>query len=105
MYKIQSIDGNHVVNLSNKEYSYRLWQVIGMSCKHVVIVVQQSKEQSKKCLHPYYGKDAYLATYFEIIELILGKALWKKNGREFVLPLYVLRLLGKLKSKKEKIYR
>ncbi|KAK2635309.1 hypothetical protein Ddye_030101 [Dipteronia dyeriana] len=60
----------YIVNLETQSYDCGLWELSGLPCKHVMVVITTTRKNPSNFVHPYLTKDAYLRTYNHVIYLI-----------------------------------
>ena len=57
-----------VVDLEKHTYAYYIWDLTGIPCKHVVLVIAYKKKKAKNYVHSYYKVKTYLRTYSHLIQ-------------------------------------
>ena len=72
-YKEDNSYERHVVDLTKKKCSCRIWDLTGIPCKHGVAAIYKNLEHPEDYLHDCYLKEAYLDVYSEIIHPMLGQ--------------------------------
>jgi hypothetical protein len=97
-YKVDNSYERHMIDLTKKEYSCRIWDLTGIPCKHGVATIYKNLEHPKDYLHDCYLKEAYLDVYSEIIYLMPGQDQWIKSGHLPSQPPHVLRPPGRPKK-------
>jgi hypothetical protein len=97
-YEVDNYYERHVVDLTKKECSCRIWDLTGIPCKHGVVAIYKNLEHPEDYLHDCYLKEAYLDVYSEIIHPMPGQDEWIKSGHLSPQPSHVLRPLGRLKK-------
>ncbi|XP_065617880.1 uncharacterized protein LOC136062593 [Quercus suber] len=80
MYKVDNDRERHVVNLTNKTCSYRIWDLTGLPCKHGITAIFKNLEKVEDYVHPCYLRETYLQTYHEIIQPMPGQSEWVQTG-------------------------
>ncbi|KAL8462334.1 hypothetical protein ACS0TY_032585 [Phlomoides rotata] len=68
--------GQYSVNLQQSVCSCRLWQLIGIPCKHGIYAILKQKLDPIDFVHEYYTDDTYLEAYDHPIYHISCEALW-----------------------------
>ena len=71
-YEVDNDYGGHVVDLTKKECTCRIWDLTGIPCKHRVTVIYKNCEHPEDYLHDCFLKEAYLDIYSEIIHPMSG---------------------------------
>uniref|UniRef100_A0A2N9HYT5 SWIM-type domain-containing protein n=1 Tax=Fagus sylvatica TaxID=28930 RepID=A0A2N9HYT5_FAGSY len=97
-YKVDNSYERHVVDLTKKECSCRIWDLTGIPCKHGVATIYKNLEHPEDYLHDSYLKEAYLDVYSEIIYPMPGQDQWIKSGHLPSQPPHVLRPPGRPKK-------
>uniref|UniRef100_A0A2N9G1J5 SWIM-type domain-containing protein n=1 Tax=Fagus sylvatica TaxID=28930 RepID=A0A2N9G1J5_FAGSY len=97
-YEVDNYYERHVVDLSKKECSCKIWDLIGIPCKYGVVAIYKNLEHPEDYLHDCYLKEAYLDVYREIIHPTPGQDEWIKSGHLPPQPPHVLRPLGRPKK-------
>ena len=102
MYKVDNERERHVVDLVNRTCSYKVWDLIGIPCKHGVAAIFVNREKSKDYTHPCYYKDAYVETYKTPIPPMLGQSEWMSSGQPKPVAPVVYKPLGRPPMKRKK---
>uniref|UniRef100_A0A2N9H3T4 SWIM-type domain-containing protein n=1 Tax=Fagus sylvatica TaxID=28930 RepID=A0A2N9H3T4_FAGSY len=97
-YEVDNDYERHVVDLTKKECTCRIWDLTGIPCKHGVAAIYKNCEHPEDYLHECYLKEAYLDVYSEIIHPMPGQDEWIKIRHLPLQPPHVLRLLGRPKK-------
>ena len=66
-YEVDNGHERHVVDLVKKACSCRLWDLIGLPCKHGISAIVKNLEKVEEYVHPCYWKETFVETYKEII--------------------------------------
>ena len=57
-----------VVDLEKHTCAYYIWDLTGIPCKHVVLVIAYKKKKAKNYVYSYYKVKTYLRTYSHLIQ-------------------------------------
>ena len=68
MYEVDNGRERHVVDLVRKACICRIWDLIGLPCKHGISAIVKSLEIVEDYVHPCYLKETFVETYKEIIQ-------------------------------------
>ena len=79
-YEVDNYYERHVVDLTKKECTCRIWDLTGIPCKHGVAAIYKNLEHLENYLHDCYLKETYLDVCSEIIHLMPGQDEWIKTG-------------------------
>ena len=60
-YEVDNYYERHVVDLTKKECSCRIWDLTGIPCKHGIAAIYKNLEHSEDYLHDCYLKDVYIS--------------------------------------------
>ena len=90
-YEVDNDYVRHVVDLTKKECTCRIWDLTGVPCKHGVAAIYKNREHPKGYLYDCYLKEAFLDVYSEIIHQMPGQDEWIKTGHSPPQPPHVLR--------------
>ena len=63
MYEVDNDHERHVVNLTNRTCSCRIWDLIGLPCKYGITAIFKNLEKVEDYVHPCYLRETYLQTY------------------------------------------
>ena len=80
MYEVDNDRERHVVNLTNRTCSCRIWDLTGLPCKHGIAAIFKNLEKVEDYVHPCYLRETYLQTYQEIIQPMPGQSEWVQIG-------------------------
>ncbi|XP_015167010.1 uncharacterized protein [Solanum tuberosum] len=70
-------DDRHTINLKDKRCTCRAWDLSGIPCPHAIKAMLYDKVEPGTQIHWYYCKEAYLLTYKNKIQPIMGVKFWK----------------------------
>ena len=76
MYEVDNGRERHVVDLVRKACSCRIWDLIGLLCKHGIFTIVKNLEKVENYVHPCYLKETFVETYKKIIQPMLGQFEW-----------------------------
>ena len=76
MYEVDNGRERHVVDLVRKTCSCRIWDLIGLPCKHGIFAIVKNLEKVEDYVHPCYLKETFGETYKKIIQPMLGQSEW-----------------------------
>ena len=68
MYEVDNGRERHVVDLVRKACICRIWDLIGLPCKHGIFAIVKNLEKVEDYVHPCYLKETFVETYKEIIQ-------------------------------------
>ncbi|CAH9067217.1 unnamed protein product [Cuscuta europaea] len=77
LYEVEYFDRSYVVNLNERSYTCRVWDLNGIPCKHGVSAIYANREKLEEYVSPYYSKDTYLAVYNHMIHPVPSKEEWE----------------------------
>ena len=66
-YEMDNYYERHVVDLTKKECTCRIWDLTGIPCKHGVAAIYKNLEHPEDYIHDFYLNETYLDVYSEII--------------------------------------
>ena len=69
-----------MVDLVRKAYSYKIWNLTRLPCKHGIFAIVKNLEKVEDYVHPCYLKETFFETYKEIIQLMLGQSEWVETN-------------------------
>ncbi|XP_075645374.1 uncharacterized protein LOC142616396 [Castanea sativa] len=67
MYEVDNGHERHVVDLTRRTCSCRIWDLIRLPCKHGISAIVKNLKKVEDYVHPCYLREAYVKTYKEII--------------------------------------
>ncbi|KAL0326461.1 UNVERIFIED_CONTAM: hypothetical protein Sradi_5215400 [Sesamum radiatum] len=67
-------------NLEMRTCTCRIWQLLGIPCKHACSAIFNQNLQPEDMVHPYYNVDTYKQVYEHAILPISGQTLWTETG-------------------------
>ena len=91
-----------VVDLEKHTYAYYIWDLTGIPCKHVVLVIAYKKKKAKNYVHSYYKVKTYLRTYSHLIQPTNGEDFWTNVAGDKIVPPKMLVQPGRPKENKRK---
>ena len=102
IYDVDNEYERHVVNLTRKCCTCRVWDLIGIPCKHGVAAIYKNLERLENYVHACYRKGAYVVAYKEIITPLPGQDEWVKTNQPASVAPIVYKPLGRPPMKKKK---
>ncbi|KAL0005142.1 hypothetical protein SO802_012703 [Lithocarpus litseifolius] len=76
IYEVDNEYERHVVNLTRKCCTCRVWDLTGIPCKHGVAAIYKNLERLEDYVHACYRKDAYVAANKEMITPLPSQDEW-----------------------------
>ena len=73
IYEVDNEYERHMANLTRKCCTCKVWDLIGIPCRHSVAAIYKNLEWLEDYVHACYRKDDYVAAYKEIITPRLAK--------------------------------
>ena len=67
IYEVDNEYEGHVVNLTRKCCTCRVWDLTGIPCKHGVATIYKNLEMLEDYVHACFRNDVYVAAYKEMI--------------------------------------
>ena len=80
IYEVDNEYERHVVNLTRKCCTCRVWDLTGIPCKHSVAAIYKNLERSEDYMHACFRKDAYVAAYKKMITPLPGQDEWVETN-------------------------
>ena len=102
IYEVDNEYKRHVVNLTRKCCSCRVWDLTGFPCKHRVAVIYKNLKRLEDYVHARYRKDAYVAAYKKMITPLPGQDEWIETNQPAPVAPIVYKLLGMPPMKRKK---
>lgn len=99
-YEFKVIDENNktfIVSMYNKTCDYGVYQICGVPCKHVMPCIAQRHEDDDDYVDKRLTVETSLATYANIIHLLLNHIIWPTVECLKILPPYVKARVGRPK--------
>ena len=82
MYEVDNGRERHVVDLTKKACSCRIWDLTGLPCEHEISAIVKNLEKMEDYVHPCYLKETFAETYKEIIQpALVAPHVYKPHGR------------------------
>ena len=81
IYKVDNEYERHVVNLTRKCCTCRVWDLTRIPCKHGVAAIYKNLERPKDYVHACFRKDAYVAAYKEMITPLSSQDEWVETNQ------------------------
>ncbi|XP_060170945.1 uncharacterized protein LOC132601913 [Lycium barbarum] len=76
-YEISEGDDRHIVDLSQKRCTCRVWQLSGIPCPHAIKAMLYDKGEAEDDIHWFDSKEAYSLTYKNKLQPVRGQQFWK----------------------------
>ena len=99
-FEVKNRPESFIVDLEEKSYNYRKWDITGIPCCHAISCIFFNREDSEKYVNACYKRTTYIDFYDPIIEPINGQNMWRPNGLPPVQPPIKRRHLGQPKKKR-----
>ena len=85
-FEVNCGDNTHIVDLEERKCRCRMWDLIGIPCKHTIGSTNVQREKPEDYMHPYYSKDHYLVAYNSMMHPVPGQHDWVEIGLPVVAP-------------------
>ena len=95
LYEVDNSRERHVVDLARKARNCRIWDLIGLPCKHGISAIVKNLEKVEEYVHPCYWKETFVETYKEIIQLMPGQFEWVETNQPALIASHVYKPPGK----------
>ena len=95
MYEVDNSRERHVVDLARKACNCRIWDLIGLPCKHGISAIVKNLEKVEEYVHPCYWKETFVETYKEIIQPMSGQSEWVEINQPALIAPHVYKPPGK----------
>ena len=102
IYEVDNDYERHVVKLTRKCCTCRVWDLTGIPCKHGVVAIYKDLEWLEDYVHACYRKDAYVATYKEMITPLLSQDEWVETNQPASVAPIAYKPLGMPPMKRKK---
>ena len=102
IYEVDNEYERHVINLTRKCCSCKVWNLTGFPCKHGVAAIYKNLERPEDYVHSCYRKDAYMAAYKEMITPLPSQDEWIETNQPAPVAPIVYKSLGKSPMKRKK---
>ena len=80
VYEVDNERERHMVDLVRKTCSCKVWDLIGIPCKHGIAAIYVNREKPEDYTHPCYYKDVYVKTYKTPLPPMPSKFKWISSG-------------------------
>ena len=81
IYEVDNKYERHVVNLTIKCCTCRVWDLTGIPCKHGAAAIYKNLERLEDYVHACFRKDAYVAAYKEMITPLPSQDEWVETNQ------------------------
>ena len=72
-----------IVHLQDNTCTCTAWQLNGIPCAHVLVVIRVERLKCKQFVHPYYSTEMLRRTYSHTLQPINGRDIWESTpGKE-----------------------
>ena len=102
IYDVDNEYERHVVNLTRKCCTCRVWDLIGIPCKHGVAAIYKNLERLENYVHACYRKGAYVVAYKEMITSLPGQDEWVETNQPAPVAPIVYKPPGRPPMKRKK---
>ncbi|XP_030936015.1 uncharacterized protein LOC115961120 [Quercus lobata] len=102
IYEIDNEYERHVVNLTRKCCTCRVWDLTRIPCKHGVAAIYKNLERPEDYVHACFRKDAYVAAYKEMITPLPGQDEWVETNLPTSVTPIVYKPAGRPPMKRKK---
>ena len=90
------------MNLEQKSYAYRVWDLTGVPCSHAVRAIHSIYGNPLDYVAHWYTRDTYIKTYSHTLEVLNGEDFWDFTECNILLPLPMKK---KLKGRPQRLRR
>ncbi|XP_060195287.1 uncharacterized protein LOC132624538 [Lycium barbarum] len=101
-YEISEGEDRHIVDLSQKRCTCRVWQLSGIPCPHAIKAIMYDKGEPMDEMHWFYNKEAYSLTYKNKLQPIRGQQFWKITEAQAMDPPDVAKTVGRPKERRNR---
>ena len=102
MYEVDNGRERHVVDLVRKTCSCRIWDLIGLPCKHGIFAIVKNLEKVEDYVHPCYLKETFGETYKKIIQPMPGQSEWVETNHPAPITPHVYKPPGRPQKQRKK---
>ncbi|KAL0003893.1 hypothetical protein SO802_011454 [Lithocarpus litseifolius] len=95
MYEVDNGRERHVVDLTRKACSCRIWDLTGLPCKHGISAIVKNLEKVEDYVHPCYLKETFVETYKGIIQPMPGQSEWVETNQPALVAPHVYKPPGR----------
>nr|XP_025884588.1 uncharacterized protein LOC101247704 [Solanum lycopersicum] len=85
-FEIQEAEYRHIIDMTKKTCSCRLWQLRGIPCQHAVCALYHSGQEPEDYVEHWYKKDTFLSAYKYFLQLISNMVMWPDTNNPPVEP-------------------
>lgn len=83
-YEVDFYGTQNTIHLANNTCSSRVWDLMGLPCKHAVSCIFYNKEIPEMYMHKYFSKNTYVAMYNHVINPIPSKEELEHSNPSFL---------------------
>ncbi|GLU03451.1 hypothetical protein SLE2022_206510 [Rubroshorea leprosula] len=92
----------HVVNVHERNYSCREWNLTGIPCPHALCALRFKDWSFEYFVDEYYKKEKYLQTYGTTLECLRGNEVLRRRPKGGCLPSEMRSMPGRLRRNRRK---
>ncbi|XP_060216806.1 uncharacterized protein LOC132644243 [Lycium barbarum] len=92
----------HIVDISRRQCSCRVWQLKGIPCEHALAAIQFKRYDPLGYIDHCYSKETYMRTYEHVLQPVTNMEMWPVFNHPSVAPPDIKIMPGKpQKARKE----
>ncbi|KAH0764063.1 hypothetical protein KY290_020136 [Solanum tuberosum] len=85
-FEIQEGEYRHIIDMTRKTCSCRLWQLRGIPCQHAVRALYHIGQEPEDYVEHWYKKDTFLRVYKYFLQPISNMIMWPDTNNPLVEP-------------------
>ncbi|KAG5576123.1 hypothetical protein H5410_056257 [Solanum commersonii] len=85
-FEIQEREYRHIIDMTRKTYSCRVWQLRGIPCQHAVCALYHIGQEPEDYVEYWYRKDTFLSAYKYFLQPISNIVMWPDTNNSPVEP-------------------
>ncbi|WMV48790.1 hypothetical protein MTR67_042175 [Solanum verrucosum] len=85
-FEIQEEEYRHIIDMTRKTCSCRLWQLRGIPCQHAVCALYHIGQEPEDYVEHWYKKDTFLRAYKYFLQPISNMIMWPDTNNPPVEP-------------------
>ncbi|XP_060200585.1 uncharacterized protein LOC132628838 [Lycium barbarum] len=101
-YEISEGEDRHIVDLSQKRCTCRVWKLSGIPCPHAIKAILYDKGEHMDEMHWFYSKEAYSLTYKNKLQPVRGQQFWKITEAQAMEPSDIAKTVGRPKERRNR---